>query len=270
MKKINLALVLFSLIPMAQAQYREGQPPVLAPQEAPDPSAHYGDVIASFRQRYQAAKQPRVVLYWNESLTDKIAQTVVQKSTNTSSSSESSSGAGGNDDRRGEKIQQSSQSSSNTTEVLGGTSRGESLDPRTDALLRTTFVAALRDASTRFVDRTLALRSTAAAQGGQMDLQQAEMRALKDKAEWLLEVMPVRDGKAALGYAFRVSLRDIRDESLVTELYTPALPPVKQSTIWVGTTGGSGFQKAPPPPPTTREVGYTLAIEVMGQIADSL
>ena len=100
-----------------------------------------------------------------------------------------------------------------------------------------------------------------------VDAQLNEMKALQAKVDWLMQIVLVRDPHAPVGVSFKVSVQDIRSETEIMSLYTPAVPPPHGWGGYVAVNGGPGFIPAAPAPPTVPEVGTTLGIQIMNQLA---
>ncbi|MBX9609024.1 MAG: hypothetical protein K2Y51_22610 [Gammaproteobacteria bacterium] len=269
MKRIaTVLLVLTSLHASGvSAEFRGGQPPVLS--AAPTPVVDQGEaVISRFRARYQAAKAPALALFWNRELSDSIAQRTVQRSTTSSSKSESVANAAGNGEGRSEKLEQATASTVNAVEVLDDNAH-PTLDPRSDALLKTTFLAVLQRGGARIVDRALMVRAAAAGAPSGVDAQVNEMRGLAERAAWLLEVTLVPDERAPLGHAFRVAVKDVGQGTVIAEMYTPAIPPARAPAGLVA-MNGVGFVRAPAPAPSVGDVGRTLGVEVLDRLSQAL
>jgi hypothetical protein len=250
------------------AQFRPDQPPVLAPptQTSPDDGTA---IMESFRQKYATAHNPRIALFWNRELTDHLARQILQTSATTSNKSESSTATGDATSKSTDKREQAVTSTTNSQASLDDNQR-ESLDPRTDALLRTAFLETMRQAGVRFIERSLMVRNAAAGEKAPIDDQLNEMKALQQQADWLMQIVLVRDAHAPLGFSYRIAVEDIKSQALITELFTPAAPPPHAPGPYVAVNGGAGFVRAAPPPLTVREVGFTLALQIMNQLTGTL
>lgn len=254
-------------VPAAFAQFRADQPPVLT---APRPAA-FDDgeaVIKAFRARYKTAREPKLALFWNRELTDHIAQRTAQRSSTQSSKSESVASASGMTEGRTEKLEQASATTVNVTETIDDNTHA-ALDSRSDALLKTAFVSVLQRGGTHIVDRALMVRSEASNAATGTDAQANEMRGLQGRAGWLLEVLLVPDQRAPLGHGFKVSVKDIAQGTLITEIYTLALPPVRNTGGMVP-VNGVGFMRAPPAAPSVGDVGHTLGVELLARLSQIL
>ena len=253
--------------PTASAQFRDGQPSVIAP----PPPAAFDDgesVIKAFRARYKQAREPKLALFWNRELTDNIAQRTARRSSSQASKSESVASASGFTEGRSEKFEQTSATTVNVVETIDDNTH-PILDSRSDALLRTAFVSVLQRGGAHLVDRALMLRTESSNAAAGIDAQTNEMRGLKGRAGWLLEVLLVADVRAPLGHAFKVSVKDIEHGTLITEIYTLALPPVRDAGRMMP-INGVGFMRAPPPAPSVADVGHTLGVELLARLSQTL
>ena len=250
------------------AQFRADQPPVLTAR--PDtPTDDSAAIMESFKQKYVAARSPRIALFWNRELTDHLARQALETSSTTSNKSESDSASGDATSKSAEKREQAAATTVKSQSSIDDNQR-ESLDARSDALLRSAFLETMRQGGVRFIDRNLMVRSSAAGEKTAIDDQLNEMKALQHQADWLMQVVLVRDQRAPLGFSYRVSVEDVGSQALITELFTPAAPPPRAPGPYVAVNGGAGFVRDPPPPITIREVGFTLGLQIMNQLNGTL
>jgi hypothetical protein len=252
----------------ASAQFRPDQPPVLEPSVA-TPSDNGAAVIGAFRQKYTSAKQPRIALFWNRELTENIARQTYERVSTDSTKSNSETSVGDKDNKNSEKMERAHSTTIKSVES-GDDNQHASMDPRTDALLKTTFVEVMRNGGVRFIDHSVMVRTASTEAGASQDAQLNEIKGLQNKADWLMEITLVPDTHAPLGQAFRIAVKELKSGALVTELYTPAVPPPHGARGYVAVNGGNGFERAPEAPITVREVGYTLGLETMGQLSNVL
>ena len=250
---------------IAAAQYRDGQPPVIAPPAAPDAQNHDTQVMNAFQKRYLEAKTPAIALFWNQELTDRTAQRTQNRTSTQQSKNEFGSASSGSAATPTEKHEDSATTTVTTQETIGDSPR-ETLDVRSDALLKSAFVSNLRATGVRLVDRTLMIRSNAAQQPQAVDTQLNEAQGLEKRAQLLMQILFVKDPNTPLGYGFKVTVTDVTSAVLLTEFYTQALPAAREQTVYVAVNGGQGFERATQPVPTVRGIGNALAIEVMSQL----
>ena len=141
-------------------------------------------------------------------------------------------------------------------------------------MLRRVFVDEMNRGGVQFVDRALAMRTTAAKvhrAGG--DAKLIEMDALLAHADILLEVLMIEDKSTPAGYGFDVRAKDLKRAVEITSVYSRALPPVPEQRPggWTAGKDGYEFRKPPaPPPPTAPEIGGALARDVMFTLGSML
>ena len=253
---------------------RPDERPVLEPPkrlEAPPPR----DVVPAFATLYANAGSPRIAMLWNRTLSDRTAliseERQVLRDTRTSSNSsteKSTSGVAG-DVRLKEADGRSDRTRVQTrvTAPIAEPGRRIGLEERHALMVERAFMAEMNRAGVRFVDRSLAMRSTAAAQhrsGG--DAQLIEMDALLKFADLLLEVVWIEDREAPSGYAFDVRTKDLQSGQELTSVYTRGIPVrrAQPAGAWVAGKAGYEFALPPPPPePTPADVGTAASHDVM-------
>lgn len=245
----------------AQAQYRENQPQVLAPPPAPAPQLKI-DAVSVLAPAYTRAGRPRVVLYWNNELTD---QTAAPRADVTES-------------RFDVRERRSGYSEKATTVHARGVplqrTRSSAFTPRDAALLTQAFAAEFSRAGVNFVDRSLIIRSTAAhahRSGG--DPQLIESDALARHADLLLEVIQVPDPDAPLGYAFDIRVKSLKRAMQTASVYSLGQAP--QETLpaeWIATARGYELQQVgqQPAADSPAEVGRIVAHDAMLGLAQAL
>ncbi len=278
MHKIKIAAACAVLaLPAAAQGFRPGEPDVL-----PAPPRHVeapADPAPAFRQAYAAARSPRIILFWNTQLTDATSENRIARETETVSGS-----------RKASQLKKSTQGDAQGAELTDGEQKSESrrvkekqsfvvedtrlqttLSPRNATVLERTFGNEMRRGGVAFVDRALAIRTTAAEKhraGGDSRLMETD--ALIGKAELVMQVLMIPDAHAPLGWAFDVTVRDIARGHEVAALYTQATPPGLAGPVrWVATE--HGFQKRQEKrDATVEEVAITVAHEVMQSLGPSL
>jgi hypothetical protein len=265
-----VGITLATICGAAAPQYRQEQPAVIqALQDSAQTGSHEAEVVASFRERYRQASTPSIALFWNRELSDAIARRMVNKTTTEAAKFESESAGGDAAGNRSERQENSSSATTNTQETVEDGPK-ETLDPRSDSVLKSAFVSTLRAADARLVDRTVMVRSNAMQQAQGADSQLNEMQSLKNDAQLLMQIVFVKDARSSLGYGFKVSVTDVRNDLLITEFYTTAVPAPHGPSGYVASNGDRGFQRASQPAPTVNDIGRALAIEIMGQLGASL
>lgn len=272
-----LALTLALSLPAAAQMYRPGDPDVIKPPPREAPPAV--DPAATFRSAYAAARSPRIFLFWNTLLTEATAENRIARETDTVTASRSMS-----------RLKKTTQGDSQSAELTDGDGKSEvrrvkekqsvvvddtrlqtTLSPRNATVLERTFGAEMRRGGVSFVDRALAIRTTAAEKHrGGGDSRLMETDALVGKAELLMQVVMIPDASAPLGWAFDVTVRDIAAGQEVASIYTPAMPAgLVAPARWVATD--RGFQKRQERrEPTVEDIAVALAHEVMQSLGASL
>ena len=276
-----LPALLLAVASLAHAQWREGQAPTVTPPPAPAP-APAPDVVAPFTRAYAAAGQPRVVLLWNRTLSDDSAEQTLAKTVirdmgtvKRGGSSETTSGSAGK-----ATISESTQDHDRTRTITSGTQRlregprRTALSERDAILLERAFVSEMSRGGMRFVDRSVAMRTTAASQHrGGGDHQLIETDALLKHGDMLMEVVLVEDPEAPARYGFDVRVKDVRRGTTVASVYSRGVPvqPPQGSGAWVAGANGYEFKLPPAPPlPGPAQVGTTVARDVMQELQGAL
>lgn len=266
---ILISLLLLNAWQLANAgPYRDDEPPTLsAPvREERDDTP----VLDAFAKSYKAAGKPRVALFWNRELTDQLKRKTesVSKDTQRFSSTDSddlvsdSSGT-----HRLHEYDSLKESVSKQTENEYDDNHRDGLNEKGDTILRTVFRDMMASAGVHFVDRTLMMRTTAA-KNDSKDSQLTETKGLIGKADWLMEIVLVHDADAPLKYGFKVSVKSLKKSQVLAEFYTQALPQPQGKQPYVATS--NGFERAPARQPGVHDIGYSLGLEVMRQLALSL
>lgn len=215
-------------------------------------------VVEAFSSAYVRAGKPRVALFWNRELNDRLSRgtrEVLRAEVDAS--------------RDGRSL---TASVSRGTETEGDTLRRTTLDERDLWLVEAEFVRVFLEAGTTVVDRAAIMRLAAARDRGSADAQQVEMAALKGHADLFLEVLLTGDPSAPLGWGFRCNLKDVKSGRLVSTQYLTALPslPAPGAASFRARDGGYERVAAPPPRITVRDVGVTLALDAMRELTRRL
>lgn len=245
-----------------QAQYRENQPQVLAPPPAPAPQGKI-DAASVLAPAYTRAGRPRVVLYWNNELSDQTAATRADVTESRFDVRERRSG-------HSEKA-----TTVHARDVPLRQTPSSAFTPRDAALLAQAFTAEFSRAGVNFVDRSLIIRSTAARThrtGG--DPQLIESDALSRHADLLLEVIQVPDPNAPLGYAFDIRVKSLKRAMQTASVYSLGLAPQEtRPAQWVATAQGYELQQAgqqPAADSSPAEVGRIVAHDAMLGLSQAL
>jgi len=274
-------LLLVLVASTAGAQLREGQSPVLEPPKRTAP-APIPDIAPDFAQAYERAGHPRILLYWNQALSETIAapmatsEVVKQSSAGSRNAMEKSTAgpAGSVKLDESDSKDDSTRTTTRTSGYIDQHRRQLTISERNAATLEQTFVGEMRRGGVRFVDKALAVRMTAAkAHRNDSDPRRVETDALLAHADLLMEVVFVGDKDAPMGYAFDVRVKDVRGGTQIASTITRAIPPPPPLAAARWNAGENGYERRPPPAPPKPgvvDVGRMLAREVMTALQDEL
>jgi len=243
----------------ANAQYREGLPAVATPPPrapASDPSGS----LAGFASAYQRHKSPRMVVFWNRSLTDSTTSSYELRSDSQSDMHEAEDLTLYPD---GRTITRDRSTDSSTRLGLHRSDEGkrEGLSERADWDAEEGFNRAMLANGVRLVDRTMAIRATAAGMAGGGDAVAAESAALTGKADLLVEILQTPDASAPSGYAFRVDVKDVRSGALLANFVTGGNPPRGGPGRFIA--GSNGYERERPRAPGIGAVGAQVGRELL-------
>lgn len=270
---IALGIALSSVLSTSFAQ-RADERPVMTPPPRQQTQASR-DIVPDFGVIYRSAGSPKVVLLWNRTLSDQSQTAIQQKKvsrevgmSSASRTEKSTAGAAGNmstrdDDSKFDKTKTETSMSVAVSEPL----RRIALEERHAVMVERAFVAEMNRAGVNFVDRALAMRSTAASthrSGG--DQQLIETDAIQKYADLLMEVLWIEDKEAPAGYAFDVRTKNLKTGQEISSVYTQGFgpPPPPREGGWVA--GKVGYEYAQPPPapaPSPANVGASVSHDVM-------
>jgi len=273
---MTMAMAMAVALPAtATAQYRDGDTPVVTPVSAPAAEPPF-DPVPAFSQAYRLAGHPVVMLLWNRSLSDQTQAQTEQRKTITDSARGSRQASTKTTSDRADSATLTDEDASaqrKRTIVTGNYESGDNAAPNAGPqsasalMLQRAFMAELQRGGVRFVDRTMAVRTTAATAhraGG--DRQLIEADAMLKHAQLVMEVLPVADKRAPAGHAFDVRTRRVADGRELAAVYTHAMPsaPPQRPGGWVAGKDGYEFRHPlAPPPPNAVELGQALARDVM-------
>lgn len=268
----------------ANAQYRDGLPPVAVSPPALLPAAA-PRVVDSFSEVYRSAGRPRIALLWNRAFSDRIQSSTMDMRIDTESTrriNETSrrvlNGPAGPADSSNSRS--SSMNLDRTT--TSATKRSiESEAPRMPAIaerdsitLQRSFAQEMNRGGVRFIDRAMAIRMTAATRhrtGGDPLL--IESDALTTSADLILEIEMIEDREAPMGYGFDIRAKDLRNGIEVASMYSRAIPhpSAMPSGVWVAGKHDYTYQAPSVAPPATMlQIGEVLAHDVMSTLAPFL
>lgn len=249
----------------AAAQYREGTPEVLAPPpRAPD--MRIGQETRS-ADDYRRAGSPRIVVFWNRELSDRIANDYDSVLTDRRESSEGAAAAVSRNGRYAE----GARVTTNDREVRIGRreveddSRGSLLPEDLEWELLDTFQSRLQSMGLVLVDRSLAMRSIAAAEGGPTDKQTAEMRGIARLADLMMTLTQTDAPDAPLGVRFKITVTDLKSGRIVTTLVADGEGPPRGPGRFVA--GANGFERQQAPPLDASQAGANLASDLLIRLA---
>jgi hypothetical protein len=273
---LSVAILSGGLVPAAANDlYRPGDGVVLQP-AAPRASEPV-DPVPAFAKAYARAGRPRIVLYWNRSLSSAIQSDHFSRTTNEVSASaranasEVQAGRTTRYDIHGRL--NGSQTITTSQGVVGdNTGRAMPLSERDAAMLEATFMSSIAKAGVNFVDRTMIIRAMAAAEHPtDAEPRLNETRSLINYADLLLQVILVSDYEAPLGSGFRISLTDIGTGEKLMTLYSRAIPDVAVAPLgrWIGTDHGYVYEAPPPASVSAESVGTALGRDVMLTLTQS-
>jgi hypothetical protein len=252
------------------AQWRDDQQPVVAHAIARPSSIP--DVVGPFKSQYQAAGEPRILLFWNVSFDD--ATETNRQNVDTTKRTSADSGTGldkqtngpaGNatlhesDDKKSETVERVTSS-----RVIDPAKQPNGLSARNAVELETAFREHLQSAGVRLMNRSASIRLTQAEKDRErIDPKLIETDAVLAKADLLLEVVMVPDQGTPLGAGFKVTMTDIKSGAEVFSIYTEGRPELPQLPSHYVVTD-SGFEKRQPHIQVTIfDVGVALARAVM-------
>lgn len=274
--RIVLALAtIFSLPSAATAQFREGEPQVIAPPpQAPDPTIA---VLARFRGAYARAGSPRIVIFWNREFNDEVSSQYEDhvneheaESTTGNHLDKSTQGPAGQASHG-----ESSQLRERMAETVSGTrrvavpGRGHMGSEAVDWQRESAFSGALERAGARLADRRMVMRLTGMAldAGERANIQDIETRGLSHYAEIVIEVLQTPDPRAPGGVSYRVTARDLRNARPLAGLLTAGQP---RPRLMPYVAGPNGLERAMPPSPGPSQIGTQLAIELLAALTETM
>jgi|GEM_PF-6786012 len=215
--------------------YRTDVPGVLTRQPRPGAPAAIdrNTTVASYRAAYAAQNRPRIVVYWFRQLGELAGQDCAIEVISRDNRQASGSAAGelGVLGRAQIDAQTQRSGESSNCVVIGGRAgtggqAGATPDEFFGAGFESAFTNAMLDASTRMIDRTAIVRTTAAASPQRAgNAQNIETAALLGKAELLMEIVMLEDPRSPTRKSFRVATKDVASGEIVATLVTRAIPP---------------------------------------------
>ncbi len=231
------------------------------------PTESGDSIIRRFDDAYAHEKRPRLAVYLNRALSDDVgewhsdARIVVGSHASTI-------------EKKGGKVVESEESD---VEVVAAVQRRAPQDSRANPEetwmweFEDGFTRPLLTGRARLVDRTLMLRLASAKASDQRpdkvpSVQRIEMDALKTHADVLVELLVARSSRAAYGYEFRATAKEVHTGILlanVSSLHWSAQSQTRRS--YEATDQGYVAQDTLPP---LHEVAGRLSLELMASLSD--
>lgn len=249
----------------AASQYREGTPEVLAPPpRAADPVAMDATISAA---AYAAAGSPRIVVFWNRELTDRLTNdydaVVLSRSSASGDATASVS-------RNGRFARRTADASFDSETRIG---RREVTDDRRDAWLAEDsewefldgFQERLQSAGLRLVDRQIAMRALAASPDNPGDKQAVEMQGMSRLSDLMMSIVQTPAADTPLGVRFKVTVSDVHDGSILATVVSDGSGPPPPPGRFVA--GENGFERERAPEIDARMAGANTARTLLARLA---
>lgn len=237
-----------------EAHERPGQLPVMEPAAKPAESeGHWEDL----RKALARAKNPRIALFWNRALSDRVATEYDSITAGRAAAQVTSAPGVANLDVAAARVE--------ATRANRDADRA-ALTESEEFRLEGAFKEALLKSGMTLVDRNMVLREAGLDAGDDKpNVQKLEMQALRKRADYLLEVLTSVDASHTDVTQFRVSLKDLRTGTSVIEFATEARLPEAEAK-WVGTNRGFVKQSSAEPQ-KAEDRGRQLGRELADRIA---
>src|SRR5262245_462251 len=219
--------------------------------------------VAAFRPVYVRGGAPRLAIYWNREVSDRISQWATEHRRSVSGQLETVQGGGVTRQLTGEAVTLEQRPASDASRETAGESW--------DWEFQEGFLYPFLQAGARIVDRATIIRLTAVQAGGRVgaeraqDVQAIETMALQGFADVLIEVLVGPPATAAAGRDLRATVKDVRSGlvlAYVTSRSLRSLPRPRR--VYVATPQGFEPREIPPP---VREIASHLALGVMDALA---
>lgn len=245
---------------------------VLVPPPRPDYRQTVAAAIDRFQPLYVKRGSPKIAVYWNRQLTDRLGQWVADERLVVST-------------QAGAMVERQSPPGSTTTWRAGGSSehiterQRLARDPQRSSPheiwnweFENGFLEPLFGAAVQIVDRATILRLTAAqAKGtgvgsvGMPDAQTLEVNALQGYADLLIEVLVSASPYGTHGYEMNVVAKNVKTGVLMAHVNSRSLPTPPPAGEYVATPRGFELKQRPP---ELRRVASDLALGVMDALAN--
>jgi hypothetical protein len=233
------------------AQYREGTPEVLRP---PPPAPNMrGALEAKSADDYRRAGSPRIVVFWNRELGDRIANdydgVIMERG-------EATAGAGYATVDREVRVGRREVENDRRDSLMPEDAEWEFLEG---------FQSRLQSNGIVLVDRALAMRALAAADGAPGDKQTVEMRGIAKLADLMMTVTQTEAPDAPLGIRFKVTVTNLKDGRMITTLVADGNGPPRGPGRFVA--GANGFEREQAPGVGPGRAGANLASDLLVRLA---
>jgi hypothetical protein len=242
---------------------RDGE--VLTPPPKPDFEKAAAEAVERFRKVYREHGSPRIAVYWNRQLTDRLSQWVTtHRLVVTGSGSVAEEGTHGawSRSRSGEAV------------VHGQRLERDPLRPGPDEpwgwAFQSGFLRPLMGAGVKVVDRAAILRITASGAGAKAvpvaDDQVVEVSALQGFADLLVEILVSPSAQSPTSYEINATVKDVKDGVIMAYVNSRNLIQESVTREYVATNRGFELQERPP---QLERVATNLALRVMNALAET-
>ncbi|MCY4440424.1 MAG: hypothetical protein OXE53_09490 [Deltaproteobacteria bacterium] len=223
--------------------YRTGTPVVLTPEakraavpaEVPSVS-----VREAFRRFYQQAGSPRLAVFWNRRLDDRLREMEAESRVVFARTT-----AGRKDDGGTLSASTSEEKLSVSLEARRDSAPTSPLSEASGLRFQSGFLRPFLEQGARMIDRNMILRLTGTSRAladssrPVRDRQLIEVLALKDHADFLIQIMPAPSDESGSGAVFHVSIIEIKSGRILGSFVQDATLAVERtSRTWKAVRGG--------------------------------
>lgn len=241
--------------PAAPAPARAPDAPVVPPPPPPDFQVNAGVTIERFKQAYTRRGAPRIAVFWNRQLSDRLSQWVATNRVVTTDNVAIMREAGRNDGKEagsGERVVSSQKLDRDPTRTSPG-------EPWTWEF-QDGFLEPLLRAGARVVDRAAIVRLTAAKRSGvgsaaAPDEQTVEIQALQGFADVLVEILVGPSGQN-----LNAMVKEVNTGLILASINSRNLPGAAPTREYLATS--RGFESRDQPPQIS-SVASSLSLGVM-------
>lgn len=263
----------------AQERYREGQPPVLEKRNEHTPVADdVNQEIEAFEAAYSAKGRPRVMLFWNRSISDQLEVKILKEKTRRKEGVKNKSSESQKDDSGGEvgvtDARYSEVEVEKTNETVVDAGRREGPAEAFTWALEDAVLRALTVLKVNVVDRSAAMRFSSSERdpARSTDAIRTETQAMLDRADVMLEILSTKDASAPSGLLYRILVKEVHTARVLATRVTDARPPpmktsgTPRSSIRIG-RNGLERAVAEEPSATVAQVARELTRQVLATLA---